>query len=73
MACKAGAAGLFLSETSARLSGQRGQRARKKTAAMEVRIIMVSALYHMRGRVQPARGGALRGSGEAIAARYWPT
>ncbi|MEH2524928.1 MULTISPECIES: hypothetical protein [unclassified Bradyrhizobium] len=42
---EAGAAGLFLSEASARLSGQRGQRARKKTEAIwEVRIIMARTI-----------------------------
>jgi hypothetical protein len=57
---EAGAAGLFLSETSARLSGQRGQRARKKTEAiLEVRIIMACTIYHVHGGVQPARGGAV--------------
>jgi hypothetical protein len=50
---EAGAAGQILSETSARLSGQRDQRARKKTEAMEVRIIMASAIYHARHGIQP--------------------
>jgi hypothetical protein len=50
---EAGAAGLILSETSARWSGQRDQRPRKKTEAMEVRIIMAYAIYHARHRIQP--------------------
>jgi hypothetical protein len=57
MACaKQERPGCFLSETSARLSGQRGQRARKKTEAiLELRIIMACTIYHVHGSVQPAR------------------
>jgi hypothetical protein len=50
---------LVLSEISTRLSGQRDQRARKKTEAMEVRIIMAYAIYHVCRSIQPAGGGAV--------------